>query len=73
MNPTLVFCVANLAHQIDGSLVSNIVATGFKIAIFTVTNQHEVQFTAFWDRLILLVLLLAMSLTAVFHFKRMPS
>jgi hypothetical protein len=32
MNPTLVFRVAKLAHQIDGSLVSGINAMGFKVA-----------------------------------------
>jgi hypothetical protein len=57
MKLTLVFRVAKLAHhQIDGSFVLGVVAMGFKAAFSTVTKQHDGQFTAFGDRLVLLVL-----------------
>jgi hypothetical protein len=73
MNPALVFRVAKLAHQIDGSFVSDIVAIGSKVAFFTVMKQHDGRFTAFGDRLVLLVLLLAIIVTVLFHSERMPS
>jgi hypothetical protein len=45
-----------LACQIGGLFVSDIVAMGFKVAFFTVTNAHEGRFADFGDHLVLLVL-----------------